>query len=60
MSELRCQHAWFLLSNMRGESAHTSLPDLQRATFSLCLHLAVCILMSLCVSQFLTMIRSLV
>lgn len=60
MSELRCQHVWFLLRDIRGESAHTSLRDLQWATFSLYIHLSVSTLMSLCVSQFLTMIRSLV
>ena len=60
MSELRCQHVWFLLRDMSGESAHTSLLDLQWTTFSLCLHLSLYILMSLCASQFLTMIRSLV
>ena len=60
MSELRCQHVWFLLRDMSGESAHTCLLDLQWATFSLRLHLSLYILMSLCASQFLTMIRSLV
>ena len=60
MSELRCQHVWFLLRDMSGESAHTCLLDLQWATFSLRLHLSLYILMSLCVSKFLTMIRSLV